>query len=40
MQKYLAIYLDSQNFKIPCIDLSVTTYDEIESDEKTMVERL
>ena len=39
-EKYLAIYADSQNFRIPCIDFSVATYDEIESDEKAMVERL
>ena len=39
-EKYLAIYADSQNFKIPCVDFSVATYDEIESDEKAMVERL
>ena len=39
-EKYLAIYPDSQNFSIPCIDFSVATYDEIESDEKAMVERL
>ena len=39
-EKYLAIYPDSQNFRIPCIDFSVATYDEIESDEKALVERL
>ena len=39
-EKYLAIYPDSQHFRIPCIDFSVATYDEIKSDEKTMVERL
>jgi serine/threonine protein kinase len=39
-EKYLAISPDSQNVRIPCIDFSVATYDEIESDEKTLVERL
>ena len=39
-EKYIAMYPDSQNFRIPCIDFTVATYDEIESDEKTMVERL
>jgi serine/threonine protein kinase len=39
-EKYLAIYPDSHDFRIPSIDFSVATYDEIESDEKAMVERL
>ena len=39
-EKYLAIYADSQNFRIPCIDFNVATYDEIESDEKALVEKL
>ena len=38
-EKYLAIDPVSQ-FRIPCIDFSVATYDEIESDEKALVERL
>jgi serine/threonine protein kinase len=39
-EKYLAIYPGSRNFNIPYIDFSVATYNEIESDEKAMVERL
>ena len=39
-EKYLAISPDSQKIRIPCMDFNVATYDEIESDEKAMVERL
>jgi hypothetical protein len=39
-EKYSAIYPYSQHFRIPSIDFSVATYDEIKSDEKAMAERL
>ena len=39
-ETYLAIYPDSQNFRMPCIDFSVATYDEVESDEEALVKRL
>ena len=39
-ETYLAIYPDSQKFRMPCIDFSVASYDEVESDKEALVERL